>query len=113
MKIISDSLPVQDLRQMAQSLFGNLVKAVVDVDRQVLAVDAELHADLEALLLQSGSRQKDLWGINLYPDEPADQFIEFDSMINVRPSENNRTRSIENEAVRTVITEIVGRRISK
>jgi len=98
---------------MAQSLFGNLVKAVVDVDRQVLAVDAELHADLEALLLQSGSRQKDLWGINLYPDEPADQFIEFDSMINVRPSENNQTRSIENEAVRTVITEIVGRRISK
>ena len=98
---------------MAEGLFGNLVKAIVDVDKEVLALDAELHADLEALLIENGSKQKDLWGINLYPDEPEESFVEFDSMINVRPSQNNRTRGVENEDTRRKITEIIRMRIHK
>jgi len=113
MKIISDTLPLFELKQMAQAIFGNLVKAVVDTDRGLLAVDAELHADLEALLLQNGSRQNNLWGINLYPEESDDQFIEYDSMINVRPSQGNRSRSIENESTRSQIADIVRMRITR
>ena len=75
MKIIADSLTADELRQMASTYFGNLVKAVVDIERRLLAVDADLHSDLESLLLQSGSRQSDLWGINLYPEETGDNFI--------------------------------------
>jgi len=112
-RIVSDSLTLEELRRMAEGLFGNLVKAIVDVDRELLALDAELHADLEALLIENGSKQKDLWGINLYPDELEESFVEFDSMINVRPSQNNRTRGVENEDIRRKITEIIRMRIHK
>ena len=111
MKIISDSITLDELQKMAVDLFGNMVKAVVDVDRELLVVDAELHSDLEALLLENGSKQKNIWGINLYPELKNEEFIEFDSMINMRPSQNNRSRGIENEAIRKKITEIVGKRV--
>ena len=111
MIIIRDTLRFEDLQQMAAAMFGDFVKAVVDVDRELLAVDAELHADLEALLLEERSEQRSLWGINLYPDAQADQFVEFDSMINVRPSQSNRSRGVEDEALRRRIIAIVQQRI--
>ena len=113
MKVIREILALDELNQMATSLFGDMVKAVVDVERRVLAVDAELHSDLEALLLQDGSKQESLWGINLYPDLPEEEWIEFDSMINVRPSQGNRSRDVEDQAVRKVILDIVRERIRR
>ncbi|MBU0878240.1 MAG: hypothetical protein KJ569_05155 [Candidatus Omnitrophica bacterium] len=112
MKIITQVLALSELKQMAV-MFGNMVKAVVDVDRELIAVDAELHSDLEGLLLGDGSKQKSLWGINLYPDMGQDEFIEFDSMINIRPSQSNRSRGVENEEISKKITEIVTRRIKR
>jgi hypothetical protein len=113
MRIVTDTISLADLRVMAQTLFGNLVKGVVDVERGILALDAELHSDLEAALLQDGSQQCDLWGINLYPDETTENFLEFDSMINVRPSQNNRTRGVEDEATRKVIMSVITQRIQR
>ena len=98
---------------MATAGFGNLVKAAVDVDRGLIAVDAELHSDLEALLLEGGSKQNSLWGINLYPEIQGDEFIDFDSMINMRPSQGNRSRGIENEKMRKKIIAIVAKRIKR
>lgn len=111
MKIITESLTADELRQMASTYFGNLVKAVVDIERRLLAVDADLHSDLESLLLQSGSRQSDLWGINLYPEETGDNFIEYDSMINVRPSQGNRSRGVDDASIRLRIAEVVREKI--
>jgi len=85
----------------------------VDVDRELVAVDAELHADLEAALLADGSEQKNLWGINLYPEVPGNQFIEFDAMINMRPSQANKSRGVEHEAIRNKIIAIVAKRIPR
>ncbi len=113
MKIIKDISIVDELKKMAVAMFGDLVKAVVDVDKEIIAVDAELHSDLEALLLEDGSQQKSLWGINLYPEIEGSDFIEFDSMINMRPSQNNRSRGIENEDLRKKITEIVLKRVKE
>ena len=104
---------MDELKRMATDMFGNLVKGVVDVDRGLLAVDAELHSDLEALLLEDGSKQKSLWGINLYPEMSGDEFIEFDSMINMRPSQGNRSRGVDNEGTRKKIVEIVAKRIKR
>lgn len=84
-----------------------MVKAVVDVRLGIMAIGGELHSDEESLLLEDGSEQRDLWGINLYPAEPAEQWIEFDSMINVRPSQGNRSRSVEDSAVRDRIRRVV------
>ena len=113
MKIIIVTLKLDELKQMAEATFGNLVKAVVDIEREVVAVDAELHSDLEALLLENGSKQKNLWGINLYPEIQGDDFVEFDSMINMRPSQGNRSRGIESEGIRKNIVIIVAKRIKK
>jgi len=89
-----------------------MVKAVVDVRRDVVAAGGELHSDEEALLIEDGSAQRDLWGINLYPDERGDSWIEFDSMINVRPSEGNRSRDVEDESVRVRIRDMIRRLVS-
>jgi len=113
MEIVKDTLLLDELKQMAAATFGNMVKAVVDVDRGLIAVDAELHADLEALLLEDGSKQRSLWGINLYPEVQGENFIEFDSMINMRPSQGNRSRGVENEEIRRKIVEIVVTRVKR
>ena len=113
MKTITEILTLAELQQMAAGMFGNLVKAVVDIDRELIAVDAELHADLEALLLDQGSAQKSLWGINFYPEQEGAEFIEYDSMINMRPSQGNRSRGVENEKVRKKIVEITARWIKR
>jgi hypothetical protein len=92
---------------MAEEGFGDLVKVVVDIEKQILAVGGELHADEETLLLKSGSRQENLWGINLYPQKAGEEFIEFDSVINLRPAQGNRSRGIENPEIQKRIREIV------
>jgi hypothetical protein len=98
-----------DLLKMAEQRFGNLVKAVVDIEKQVMMIDAELHADQEAALLEQGSRQEHLWGINLYPELTSDEWLEFDSMINLRPSQQNRSRSVEDPLIQAKIRAIVER----
>lgn len=113
MKIISEYISILELKDIAADGFGNMIKAVVDVHQSLLALDAELHSDLEALLLENGSTQKDLWGINLYPEMDDDDFIEFDSMINVRPSQGNRSRGVEDELLRNKIIKIVDQWIAR
>lgn len=107
MIIIRDKVSVEELCKMAQSRFGNLVKAVVDVERKVMALDAELHADEEALLIEDGSQQQDLWGINIYPELKQDEWMEFDSMINLKPAQGNRTRGVDNREIQDKIIKIV------
>lgn len=85
-----DPLARADLAAIAARGFGDVIKTVVDVEREIMAIGAELHADEAAALLDDGSRQPDLWGINLYPDISDDAWIEFDSMTNVRPTRGNR-----------------------
>jgi len=113
MKIITETSTIDELRELAKDIFVDMVKAVVDVERKVMAVNAELHSDLEALLLKNGSTQKDLWGINLYLDVSSGDFVEFDSMINVRPSQNNRSRGVEDEATRKKIIQLVDQRVKR
>ena len=109
--IITQKIKLDEVKAMAKATFGDLVKAVVDVDREIIAVDAELHSDLEALLLADGSTQNNLWGINVDPEKLGEAVIEFDSMIILRPSQNNNSRGVEDIQVRKKIIEIVGKRI--
>jgi len=94
---------------MAKPQFGDMVKAVVDVEQGIMVIGGELHSDEKAILLDQGSVQKNLWGINLYPERPVPDWIEFDSMINVRPSGGNRSRYVESTKIRDAVTTIVNR----
>lgn len=113
MLIVNDKIKIEDLVIMAQRTFGNMVKGVVDVNKEIIAFDADLHADLETYLLKNNSLQENLWGINIYPEEDGEDFLEFDSMINIRPSQNNRSRGIDDKKLRQKISEIVNKRIVK
>lgn len=108
--IVRDDNPVRvsHLAELAGRIAGQLVKAVVDVADRSMAIGGLMHADEEAVLLDLGSRQRDLWGINLYPDQHGTaDFIEFDSMINLRPGQGNRSRAVDDPALRAEIEAIV------
>jgi len=112
MQIVKDPITVGDLEQMAQKMFGNFVKAVVDIEKSIMVVDAELHADEEALLIENGSKQTALWGINIYPEMEGDERIEFNSMINIKPHQDNRTRGVDSAEVREQILKVVNKLIA-
>lgn len=107
MKIIDKSITLDELKIMASNRFGDLVKVVVDVKKEIMAVDGELHADEEALLLEHGSQQADLWGINIYPELDDKDRIEFDSIINIRPSQGNRSRGVDDPVIKEKIYKII------
>ena len=113
MKIITEKITIDELKIMSEKMFGSLVKAVVDVEKEIMAVDAELHSDEEKFLLEDGSKQENLWGINLYPEFNGDDFVEFDSMINLRPSQGNRSRGVEDEKIQKKIIAIVNGLVKK
>ena len=103
-----DKISISELRAMSEKMSEPLVKGVVDINDQLLVVDAEMHVDQEQFLLERGSKQSDLWGINLWPEQyGTESFIEFDSMINIRPWQNNRSRSVDDHEIRERITGIV------
>ena len=85
---------------------------MADVDKGLLAIDADLHADLERLLLENGSQQTSLWGFNLYPDETGEDFIEYDSLINIRSWQGNPSRDVLDQEVRGKIVNIVDKFIT-
>jgi len=107
LRIIRVPISREDIRRLAEESFGDLVKAVVDLGRGIMAVGGELHADEEAALLEDGSRQTDLWGINLYPSMEGAGWIEYDSMINIRPSQGNRSREVQDVETRQRISRVV------
>lgn len=106
-KIIHKQIPQSKLQEITKRTYGNLIKAVVDTRKKIVAIGGELHADEEALLLEKGSKQEDIWGINLYPFKPKEEWIEYDSIINLRPSLGNLSREVEDAGVREKIKAIV------
>ena len=98
-----------ELRRLVDRFFGDMVKYVVDVRREVIAVGGELHADAEGVLLTEGSEQADLWGANYHPGRGPEECIEFTSLINIRPALGNRSMEVEDEALRQAVREITYR----
>ncbi len=115
MRRVTETNPIamDELRALAEGRFGDMVKGVVDLERGVLLLDADMHADQEAELLAEGSAQRDLWGINLYPELPEPDSLEFDSMINLRPSFGNRSRGVDDEATRQAIRDLIGQLVRR
>ena len=105
--ILNNPISIQYLAEIAKNFYGDMIKAAADVDAGIIAIDAELHSDLEKELLENGSSQEAIWGFNIYPDMIGDNFIEFDSLINIRPRQGNHSRNVENASTREKIRHIV------
>ena len=107
-KIIKDSITKKELLDMAKEQFGDLIKAVVDLEKEIMAIGGELHADGEVLLMeQERSSREHTWGINLFPERTNEEFIEFDSVINLKPAFGNRSRGVDNSEMREKIKKII------
>jgi hypothetical protein len=107
--IVREPIPGARVEEYAHAWFGDMVKIVADVERRVLSLGGELHADGESLLLADGSRQEQLWGANVYPFRPAARRLEFTALINIRPSQSNRTMEVQDPALCEAIRAIVDR----
>ena len=113
MIILEHPISRAELKEYAANTFGDMIKCVADVEKGLLAIDADLHADLERMMLENGSEQTSLWGFNLYPDEMGDDFIEYDSLINIRSWQGNPSRDVLDKDVRERITSIVSKFITE
>jgi hypothetical protein len=106
--LIKEPIKISRLAELAESGLGDFIKAVVDLKQNIMAINADMHVDEEQYLLEEcGSEQENLWGINIYPAHEWDERIEFDSMINLRPSQNNRSRDVEDAQIRAKILKLV------
>jgi len=108
LRIVTHPISRAELTAIAAEQFGDLVKAVVDVAQGIMVIGGELHADEEVILLEQGSRQEDLWGINLYPEKGPSDRIEYNSLINIRPRQKLRSMEIQDEKLRGNIRQVVG-----
>ena len=106
-RIVKNPITRGDIAHIAQQTLGDFAKAVIDIEQGIMAIGSYMHADAEAILLQNGSTQENLWGINLYPDRTGVKWIEFDSMVNIRPRQNNRSRGVEDASTRERIVRVV------
>jgi hypothetical protein len=104
--IVEQRIEPAELARLVKLHFEDMVKYVVDIERRIAAVGGELHADAEQLLLESGSRQSDLWGANYYPGRGPDECIEYTSLINIRPAQGNRGMLIVDPLIRDRVREI-------
>lgn len=107
MEIIKAKITKKELSERFLNYFKTMTKAVVDIEKGIIAVDAELHADLEERLLENGSKQENLWGINLYPFNDKDNLIEYTSLINIRPHQDNYSMEIADPAIKKKVKDIL------
>ncbi|MEK7501897.1 MAG: DUF5674 family protein [Patescibacteria group bacterium] len=113
MKVVEKKISIREIKEMAKRMFGILVKAVIDIEKEIMVIDAELHADEEQYLLQRGSKQENLWGVNFYPEKDGDDFIQFDSMINLKPSQGNYSRGIDDPEIQKKIIQIINKLVQR
>lgn len=112
-RIVKDRISRAELSALAHEQYGDIIKAVVDIEHGIMGVGGELHVDIQSLLIEKeNSRGDTTWGINLYLDKTGDDLIEFDSMINLKPALSNRSRNVEDIAIQKKIREIVDRLVA-
>ncbi len=109
-RIVKDRITKGKLENLAHEQYGNMIKAVVDIGQDIMGVGGELHVDIQSILLEKeNSKTEDTWGINLYLDKTGEEFIEFDSMINLKPASGNKTRGVEDIETQKKIRGIVAK----
>lgn len=111
-KIIKEKITRQKLEDIVKENYGDMVKAVVDIKKEIMAIGGEFHSDASVILVeQKDSNQEDIWGINIYPEKEKNEWIEFNSLVNIKPLKNNRDVEIESEEIKDKIKKIVDKLI--
>jgi hypothetical protein len=109
-QIVTDTVSLEELRRIAKEFYSHMVKGVVDVEREIIAVGGEYHIDANNLLIENGSKQENLWGFNIRFDRPRDSWIEYTSLINIRPKAGNNGMEVKDEILRGTMKRIIDSR---
>ena len=104
--IVRKTASPEQIGQMSENFGGNFIKLAVDVNREILAGGGELHADCEQSLLKDGSEQIDIWGADWHPDTRT---VTFESLINIRPRQQNFGLEVQDPDLCNRIEKIVRR----
>src|SRR5436853_397966 len=108
-EIIDKPIHDKELLKFLGQPFTEMIKFVVDVNREIIGLGGEFHADAEAQMLDQGSKQEHLWGGNLYIDKKGSRRVEFSAMINIRPSAGNRSMLVEDDKIQKAMQKVVGK----
>ena len=106
-KIIKEKITKDELEKLAKEFYVEMIKGVVDIKKRIIALGGEWHMDANQVLIKNGSKQENLWGFNIYLDKSKENRLEYNSLINIRPAQNNKSMEIENEEIKREIFEIV------
>src|SRR3989338_4530878 len=110
-KIVEEHISLDELREIAKEFYGSMMKGVVDIEKEIVAFGGEYHMDANRMLLGQGSTQNNVWGFNIYLDKPRDSWIEYVSLINIRPQANNRDMEVQDEGIRAIMKRIIDSKI--
>jgi len=103
-RIIKEPISRDVALEIAKEFYVNMVKGVVDIEREIVALGGEWHIDSDMELLRDGSKQENLWGFNFFPEENR---IAFTSLINIRPLQNNRAIEIQDPKLKDRMERII------
>ena len=106
-KIIRQKITKSELEDLAKEIYVEMVKGVADIERGIIALGGEWHMDADEVLIKDGSAQENLWGFNIYLNKPKEERLEYNSLINIRPKQSNKSMEIESEELKNKILEIV------
>jgi hypothetical protein len=98
-KIIDKKISESELREIAKDFYGEMVKGVVDIEREIIAMGGEYHMDANIILTDNGSKQQNIWGFNWYFNKSGDERIEYISLINIRPKQGNRVMEVQDASL--------------
>ena len=110
-RIIQQPISSKELKDLAKKYYEDLIKGVVDIRREAVALGGEMHADAEDALLKNGSQQADLWGFNILLDKGKEECLVYESFINIRPRDNNRNLEVKDPKIREAMKRIILKKV--
>ena len=110
-RVIKRKITKQELEDFAKKNYGDMIKAAVDIEKEIIALGGEFHSDANEALIEQGSNQRNIWGINIYPAKGKEEWIEFISLINIRPADNNFDMEVQDKETREKIKQILNKLI--
>jgi hypothetical protein len=106
-KLIIKPITKAEALEIAKEFYVDMVKGVVDIEKEIIALGGEYHIDANEMLIKNGSKQNNIWGFNIYPKQTEDNWIEYTSLINIRPMVKNMTMVVEDKNTRDIMKKII------
>jgi hypothetical protein len=110
-KIVESTISADELKEIGKEFYISMIKGVVDIEKEIVAFGGEYHMDANIILLDSGSKQQDIWGFNIRFDEPKEHWIQYESLINIRPAQNNPSTEVHDQKIRDIMKRIINKKI--